>query len=264
MQDMFDLERFPLDQPKSAAWAALVARCRQDLAREGMYNLEGFLRPDVAAKEALRLTPLFDSQGFRHERRHNIYFTDRIDGLEEDHPALTRLETSNLTLCADQIVGSALLALYEWPEFAAFLAATMDKTKLCVMEDPLARVNVMSYGEGQALNWHFDRSEFTTTLLLQAPEAGGAFEYRTNLRGPDDPNYEGVAALLEGRDPERKSLALKAGTLNVFRGLNTAHRVSQVKGGTPRMIAVFAYFEQPGVAFSAEERLGFYGRAAPF
>ena len=264
MQDMFDLERFPLDQPKSAAWAALVARCRQDLAREGMYNLEGFLRPDVASKEVLRLTPLFDSQGFRHERRHNIYFTDRIDGLEEDHPALARFETSNLTLCADQIVGSALLALYEWPEFAAFLAATMDKTKLCVMEDPLARVNVMSYGEGQALNWHFDRSEFTTTLLLQAPEAGGAFEYRTNLRGPDDPNYEGVAALLEGRDPERKSLALKAGTLNVFRGLNTAHRVSQVKGGTPRMIAVFAYFEQPGVAFSAEERLGFYGRAAPF
>lgn len=229
-----------------------------------MYNLEGFLRPDVAAKEVLRLTPLFDSQGFRHERRHNIYFTDRIDGLEEDHPALARFETSNLTLCADQIVGSALLALYEWPEFAAFLAATMDKTKLCVMEDPLARVNVMSYGEGQALNWHFDRSEFTTTLLLQAPEAGGAFEYRTNLRGPDDPNYEGVAALLEGRDPERKSLALKAGTLNVFRGLNTAHRVSQVKGGTPRMIAVFSYFEQPGVAFSAEERLGFYGRAAPF
>ena len=264
MQDLFDLARFPLDQPKSAAWAALVARCRTDLAREGMYNLEGFLRPDVAAREAIRLAPLFDSESFHHERRHNIYFTDRIDGLGEDHPALVRFETSNCTLCADQIVGSALLTLYEWPHFSAFLAATVGKTELFMMEDPLARVNVMSYREGQALNWHFDRSEFTTTLLLQAPEAGGAFEYRTNLRGPDDPNYEGVAALLEGRDPERKSLALKAGTLNVFRGLNTAHRVSQVKGGTPRMIAVFSYFEQPGVAFSAEERLGFYGRAAPF
>jgi hypothetical protein len=39
----------------------------------------------------------------------------------------------------------------------------------------LARVNAMQYGAGEGLNWHFDRSEFTTTLLLQAPKAGGAF-----------------------------------------------------------------------------------------
>ncbi len=43
---------------------------------------------------------------------------------------------------------------------------------LHTMDRPLARVNVMAYGEGQALNWHFDRSEFTTTLQLEQPDAG--------------------------------------------------------------------------------------------
>lgn len=130
------------------------------------------------------------------------------------------------------------------------------------MADPLARANVMAYREGEALNWHFDRSEFTTTLLLQAPEEGGDFEYRTDLRSDNDPNYQGVADLLEGRDVNVKVLRLKAGTLNVFRGKNTAHRVTPVKGRRDRMIAVFSYYEKPGVQFSAEERVGFYGRAA--
>jgi hypothetical protein len=34
----------------------------------------------------------------------------------------------------------------------------------------------MDYRPGEALNWHFDRSQFTTTLLIQAPEQGGEFE----------------------------------------------------------------------------------------
>jgi hypothetical protein len=152
--------------------------------------------------------------------------------------------------------------VYEWAPFATFLAATMEKPVLHTMADPLARVNVMEYRQGEALNWHFDRSEFTTTLLLQAPGAGGDFAYRTDLRSEGDPNYEGVAQLLEGRDAEVKLLHLDAGTLNVFRGKNTAHRVTPVRGPTDRIIAVFSYFDRPGVTFSPEERIGFYGRAA--
>jgi len=36
--------------------------------------------------------------------------------------------------------------------------------------------------------------------------------------------------------------------------------VTPVVGETERIIAVFSYFDHPGVAFSDEERLGFYGR----
>ena len=145
---------------------------------------------------------------------------------------------------------------------ARFIADTMNKAHLFAMEDPLARVNVMAYREGEALNWHFDRSEVTTTLLLQAPESGGRFEYRTNLRSADDPNYAGVARLLAGNDQDMRSIDASPGTLNVFRGINTPHRVTAIEGKRERIIAVFSYYDRPGVVFSEDEQVGFYGRSA--
>jgi hypothetical protein len=262
MRELIDLDRYPLDQPEGAGWRTLVARAREDLAAEGMFNLEGFLRPEAVARAVAEVTPGLASSAFTHARRHNIYFRRDLPDLPPDHPARTEFETVNRTLCGDQLSGSVVQRLYDWPEFAAFLSAAMDKPALYTMEDPLARVNVMGYGAGEALNWHFDRSEFTTTLLLQAPEAGGAFEYRSDLRSDAAPNYEGVARLLRGEDPGLKRMTLTPGTLNVFRGRNTAHRVTPVQGDRARIIVVFSFFDRPGVRFSAEEQRGFYGRVA--
>ncbi|BCG96330.1 HalD/BesD family halogenase [Mesorhizobium sp. 131-2-1] len=262
MQDILDLDRYPLDREGSPEWARLVEACAAALADNGMFNLEGFLRPGAAEKAASEIQPVMDTRSHTHKRMHNIYFKPSIPELPSDHPALRKVETISHTVCADQIPGSTVLAIYEYEPLVRFLAAAMGKPRLHVMQDPLARTNVMGYRAGEALNWHFDRSEFTTTLLLQAPERGGDLEYRTDLRSDNDPNYEGVARLLEGRDPEAKILRMKAGTLNVFRGKNTAHRVTTVEGERQRMIAVFSYYERPGVMFSDEERIGFYGRAA--
>ena len=63
-----------------------------------------------------------------------------------------------------------------------FLARVMKKEALFVMDDPLARFNIMAYYGNEGLNWHFDRSEFTTILLLQSPLAGAGIQYRPNLR----------------------------------------------------------------------------------
>ena len=261
MEDVIDLQKYPIDRPDSPGWRQLVADCRAQIDRNGLYNLPGFLRQEALSRSIADLTPVLDREGFNHAREHNIYFRDRIDDLPDAHPALTRFRTSNRTICADQMGSGLMIRLYEWPPFALFLAATMDKPRLWAMDDRLARVNVMSYGDGEALNWHFDRSEFTTTLLLQAPESGGAFEFAKDLRSNDDPNYEGVARLLEGCEPP-VVMDLDPGTLNVFRGRNTAHRVAPVRGSTPRIIAVFSYYERPGVTFTSEERRGFYGRPA--
>ncbi|MCP5367700.1 MAG: 2OG-Fe(II) oxygenase [Hyphomicrobiales bacterium] len=261
MQDTIDLDRYPLDRPGTPAWEDLVANCRRTLDADGLFNLPGFLRPAALAAAVAEVRPVLDTAAFTHEREHNIYFQPRVEGLAADHPALTRFRTRNRTVCADQMGAALVVRLYEWPPFAAFLAAAMGKARLWTMDDPLARVNVMAYGDGDTLNWHFDRSEFTTTLLLQAPEGGGAFEYAKDLRGDGDPNHDGVARLIRGQAPTTV-LPLEPGTLNVFRGRNTAHRATAVRGATPRIIAVFSYYERPGVTFSAEERLGFYGRAA--
>lgn len=261
MHSFLDLDRYPLHRPGTEAWQDLVQRCRDDLARDGMFNLHGFMDRTVAQGAAQALAPRFEREGFHHQREHNIYFSKSLPDLPEDHPALTRFTTSNHTLCADQLAETPMDRLYHWPEFAQFLAACMGKPALYTMADPLAGLNVMSYQEGQQLNWHFDRSEFTTTLLLQAPQQGGEFLYRTDLRSPVNPNYDGVARLLRGEDPDLRSLSVVPGTVNVFRGKNTPHRVAPVRGADARIIAVFSYFETPGVTFSDDERIGFYGRA---
>ena len=68
--------------------------------------------------------------------------------------------------------------------------------------------------------------------------------------------------MLEGRDNAVQSHVLRAGTLNVFKGKNTLHKVTTCTGAQSRFIAVFSYYERPGVRFSKEEQVGFYGRAA--
>ena len=262
MKDILDLDRYPLDREGSAEWLRLVEQSIAALEADGMFNLEGFLRPGVAEKAVQEIQPVMAARSHVHKRMHNIYFKPDIPELAPDHPALRKVETTSHTVCADQIPGSTVLAIYEYEPLLRFLAATMGKTTLHVMQDPLARTNVMAYRAGEALNWHFDRSEFTTTLLLQQAQRGGDLEYRTDLRSDDNPNYDGVARLLEGRDPKARILRMKPGTLNVFRGKNTAHRVTTVEGERERMIAVFSYYEKPGVMFSDEERVGFSGRAA--
>jgi hypothetical protein len=198
----------------------------------------------------------FARESFTHARVHNIYFDDDV---LVDHPALARMETINHTLCGDQIA-DALLQIYLWTGLTEFLARVMQKPALYPMADPLACANVMAYYENEGLNWHFDRSEFTTTLLLQAPRQGGDFQYRSGLRSNEDPNYDGVARLLRGDDPRVATLKLGAGDLNVFRGKDTAHRVTPPVGELARVVTVFTYYETPGRRFSDQENLGFYGR----
>lgn len=260
MHSLIDLDRYPLDRLDAPEGRALLTACRKSLARDGMFSLEGLVRRQALQAAVSILARDMANRGYTHKRRHNIYFDPDLPGLAEGHPALREVETVNHTLCADQLADGLLTRLYEWPPLARFLAAALDKDRLHTMADPLARVNVMAYGEGEALNWHFDRSEFTTTLLLQRPEGGGVFQYRCGLRSDDDPNYDGVADLLNDRDPAIREQDAEPGTLTVFKGRNTAHRVTPVVGAKPRLIAVYSYYDRPDVSFSPAERSGFYGR----
>lgn len=260
MENLIDLERYPLDRLDSDAGIKLVTQCIEDLEHNGMFTLEGFMRGEVIDAILPMLLDRIAQESFTHAREHNIYFDDSVTGLPADHPALARVKTINHTLCGDQIADE-IRQIYLWPGLTEFLARVMQKPALYPMGDPLACANVMGYYEGEGLNWHFDRSEFTTTLLLQAPEKGGDFQYRHALRSATDPNYDGIAKLLRGEDSEIATLKLGAGDLNVFKGVDTAHRVTPPIGKQARVITVFTYYETPGRMFSDEENLGFYGRS---
>lgn len=267
--ELVDIDAYPLHRPDIAEYAALVESCRAQLAHQGTYDLVGFLRPHAIERAVAEMRPLVDHASFLHRRTHNVWFqpADEVDGVAPDHPSLAELPTSNRTVCADQMAGTVVLAVYEWAPLRDFIAATVGLPLLHLMADSLARANVMSYRDGEALNWHFDRAAFTNTLLLQRPEAGGEFELRPGLRSIEQTNlveqvdHDGIAAVVAGTDLAVQQRDVEPGTLNVFTGRSILHRVAPVSGPIDRMIAVLSYSEADDVMFSPQERIGFYGRS---
>lgn len=259
--DLVDLRRYPIEDLGSQSAQTLVADCQTRLRDSGAFALPGFVKPEAAAALAAEVQPLIAS-AFRQKQQHNVYFKRDDPAFPEDHPSRRRLRTSQAAIAYDLISPkTGIHRIYNWPPLRAFIAAVLGQDALYLHADPLAALNVMVLEDGDELGWHYDRADYVTTILLQRPEAGGNFEFVPYLRRPDDENYQGLGQLLEGTHPGIVSRPGQAGTLTLFSGHYSIHRVSPAHGPTPRIVAVLSYENEPGVVFSASARTRFYGRA---
>jgi hypothetical protein len=262
IQDILDLERYPLHQPAGRAYSELVASRQSDWRTGGACALPGLIRREMAQQAVEELRQPMDTISFRHRQAHNIYFSDDIDNLPQDLSE-RRLITTHRTLTCDQLAGTIIRAVYEWDPLRAFIQRVLELPQLYPMVDPMACLNVMAYGEGDELGWHFDRARFAVTILLQAAVEGGQFEYRRALRTATDANHAGVRRLLAGEDDSICQARPAPGDMTVFSGFGSAHRVAPVMGDTPRVMAVLSYMTEPGYQYGPEDRLRFYGRTSP-
>jgi len=157
---------------------------------------------------------------------------------------------------------AALRRLYDSQELRQFFATVTGKDGLYPYTDPLSPLNIGVTREGETLAWHFDKSDFAITLLLQQAQAGGAFEYVPRIRNADDKNYAAIANLLDGDRSHVLTLEIYPGTLVLFQGRYSIHQVTTVAGGSERLLAVLSYDERPQQRMSAYTQKTFYGRAA--
>ena len=97
--------------------------------------------------------------------------------------------------------------------------------------------------------------------MIQKSQKGGEFQYVRNFRDADnnDMNFSGVKKLLRG-EIDSESLSMEPGTLVLFRGKNSIHRVTPVEGDVTRILAVLAYNSEPNISLSETSRMTFYGR----
>ena len=236
-------------------------RCKGMLDQDGVLVLPDFLTPKAIAA-VQRDGQANQHRAFYTVSQHNIYLKPADPAFAPDHPRNREVLSSKGCITTDQIPGSsALHALYGDAQFRAFLCAVLGQPVLFEYADPLSSVNLHFAGEGQELGWHFDNSSFAITLLIQKPEAGGVFEYVKDVRDADrgELNYALGGQVLDGRVPVQ-TLTMDPGSLVLFRGRNSMHRVTPTVGARTRMLAVLAYNTQPGVALSESARMTFYGR----
>lgn len=250
-----DSDRYP------AKTDAFIAESRAKLDADSVLVLPGFIRP--AALHMIRdEAEEKRDKAFYCTQKHNVYLTENDDSLPADHAKNRQVESSKGCTCDDDISeNSPLRILYNAPEFRQFIMGVTGETQLHAYADPLSSINIHYANRGQELGWHFDNSSFAITLLIDKPEAGSEFEYVKDVRGSDDgaTDFDAIDNVLDGKT-KPEVLIMKPGTLVLFRGRNTLHRVTPNESDKTRMLAVLAYNAEAGVALSENARMTFYGR----
>jgi len=243
---LIDLSRFPVTDIESSGAKAVVGRFAAELRDNGLCRLEGFLRPEAVETLCAEASHLAAGANYAMKAC-NPYFTRKNPDLPDDD-ARNIMTPRCLGMVAGDLVPeeSALRRLYRWEPLHRFLSAILGQGQVHVLADPYQCLNISVMPEGPGHNWHFDDPDFVVTLMLQKPEGGGAFECVPGLRSPEDENYAEVRDVLLGTRDKVKVVPFQPGTLMIFRGRYSLHRVSPVTGKRLRLIAVLSYSTQRG------------------
>ena len=243
------------------AWAE-VDRHRAELRARGVSVIPGFVGADVVAAMVDECDALAGA-AYHQDVMGTPYLELPDDGWPEGHPRVTWARSAVHTLGYDQFPSTSLIRqLYERDDFMEFLSDVLERTPLYRYADPIGALNVAVMVEGDVLDWHFDQTDFVVSLAIQSSERGGDFENAANLRTPADENYDGVAEVLNGRgDVVVESMT--PGTLMLFEGRHSLHRVTEVHGRRPRYVALFGYDTKPDTMSSDLLKQVRYGRTDP-
>ncbi len=262
LKDVVDLERYPIDDPQSDRYQTLVAGCQADLAAVGASVMEGFVRADAIDRIVAQVEPR-EHLAFHKVKHHNVYLEADDPDFAEDHPRNAKEITTSATLGNDHLTDvNELGSLYGSEHFKAFVATTLGYPTLFPYEDEVSGINILYYPPGTSLGWHFDNSTFTTTLMVREADAGAAFEFVPFLRSDTDRAYDAIAALRAGDRSLVQALHQTDGTLVLFKGSRTVHRVTAVEGSTTRLLATMTFSPEPGARLSPVNQMTFYGRSA--
>ena len=257
--DMVNLERYPIADLSSPEGSAFAQKCRQQYLQNGLCRLPEFILPEaqrLLAEEANTVS----EQAYFCKSTHNAYLSEDNPELPADDVAKRQEQTFVGSVPYDRIHrGAHLRQLYLWDPLKDFIGFVLGKTEFHRFADPLGACSINVFVDGGEHGWHFDESEFTVTLMLQAPESGGAFEYVPQIRGLTDEKTI-VANVLNGDRSQVMELPFSAGTLLIFGGRQTIHRVTRVHGLRPRLVPVLCYSEKPGLTNSPAVQKLFWGR----
>ena len=257
IRNIVDLDAYPLEDD------IFTESCKTKINANGVLTLPNFLNESII-KYLVEEASDAQHMAFFSNSTHNVYLTKNNPEFGDHHIFNRQVVSSKGCITDDQVPDcSPLKTLYNSKILRDFLACVLGEQKLYEYADGMSSINVHYASEGEELGWHFDNSSFAITLLLQAPDAGGSFEYVKDLRDAEagEMNFEGVESLLDGVT-KPQFLKVEPGTLVLFRGKNSIHRVTPTIGNQTRILVVLAYNAKPGISLSKSAQMTFFGRTA--
>lgn len=262
LEDLVDLGRYPLKD--EAAMRPLIAHSQAQLAESSFACLRGFLRPGIAEKMATEVQDAMP-RAYRREQAFSAYDESTLSQYPLEHVRWRKHASRQFVIPTDILPRAGLLrSLYRSDTLCQRVAQMLGEAALFPLADPLMACTSTVMYEGDTHGWHFDLNDFVVSVLLQASESGGTFDFAPNIREDSDENYSAVQAVLDSRSDALRSIKVEAGTLLLFCGRRALHRVPPVIGKTPRIIALLSYDRKPGVRYSADAYERVAGRRIPF
>ena len=247
-----NLEDYPIDRLDSEAGQELLNRAHRMMKEDTLVEFPDFLRPRAVGALTEELTAL-DSSAHRIDYMSTPYGWMDNSGFAPDHPrsALFRRNCGTITteLFSEHSLSQRLFRVDELTEFVRRM---LGYDTLYRSACPVLSIQVNTMLGGDRFGWHFDTNDGVVSFMIQNADTGGAFEYVPLIRDEDDENYDVMSNVFDGSHEPRRP-AISVGTLSLFLGRRSIHRVAPV-GATKRsrLSLLFSYDRAPGMVFPAK------------
>ena len=177
LNQIIDLDRYPLHQLDSTKGQALVTQCQRDLDAHAASALNNFIRPDAVerlTKEAEALTP----SSYRFTGKPRQTYPDADPTSEQDPIAqsvrgMKHANSNNQVLNYQIPNNSDLRVMFLWPQLCEFVRRVRRVETLYTSQCPHLGLTMKVAFEGDNDGWHYDPNDGVVTLLLQSPDEGG-------------------------------------------------------------------------------------------
>ena len=263
IKEIINLEKYPINETNSTKYKELINYTKKQLNEDGCCLLSDFIKPNSIKRMKEEVDRNLSKIYFTNDK-HNPYFTKEDTILDEKHPKRTfSLRQSGYLNSDDLEKDSDLNKFYDLEEMLKFVSDSLEVFPLYKWADPLGKNPYSVMHKDHYFPWHFDGNEFTLSVLIQKAEKGGLFEYAPDIRSKDNENFKEVAKVLKDDRTRVKSLDLKPGDLQIFKGRFSMHRVTKIEGKTSRYIALPCYVKDPLKINKPEHSKQVYGKALP-
>ena len=263
INQIINTEKYPINDIGSLKYKELIDYTRKQLNEDGCCVLSNFIRSDSITRMKEEVDRNLNKIYFTSDK-HNPYFTKEDKTLYKEHPnRIFTVRQSGYLNSDDLEKESELNRFYDSEETLKFVSDSLEVFPLYTWADPLGKNPYSVMHTDHYFPWHFDGNEFTLSILVQKTEKGGSFEYAPDLRRVDNENFEDVAKVLRGDRGPVKSLDLKPGDLQIFKGRFSMHRVTKIEGKTSRYIALPTYVKDSYRVNRPEHSKQVYGKALP-